>query len=169
MERRACDACEAVSRSAVGNAADQGFPLFVTRRSAGVVLLRKLEERWYCLLLRAYRNWDFPKGRVEPGEEPLAAAVREVEEETGLVRLEFRWGQVSLETEPYAAGKVSRFYVAAAPFGDVYLPVNPALGHPEHHEYRWVRLDQAGAMLQPRLQRILSWVRALVENAPDRA
>ena len=28
--------------------------------------------------------WEFPGGRVEPGEEPLAAARRELAEETGL-------------------------------------------------------------------------------------
>ncbi|MCB0116350.1 MAG: NUDIX domain-containing protein [Caldilineaceae bacterium] len=30
-------------------------------------------------------RWQLPKGRLEPGEEPLQAAMREVEEETGLV------------------------------------------------------------------------------------
>jgi 8-oxo-dGTP pyrophosphatase MutT (NUDIX family) len=34
-----------------------------------------------------YRDWTFPKGKVEPGETDMEAAVREVEEETGL-RLE---------------------------------------------------------------------------------
>ena len=43
-------------------------------------------------MLRAYRNWDFPKGVVEPGENPLYAAVREVREETSLDALDFRWG-----------------------------------------------------------------------------
>lgn len=139
------------------------------RLSAGIVPLRELDGIWHCLLLRAYRNWDFPKGQVEPGEEPIAAARREVEEETSLVALEFRWGEVYLETAPYAAGKVSRYYVAAAPTGDVRLLVNPALGRPEHHEFRWVRLDQAAALLHPRLQRILSWARGLVEHAPGHA
>ena len=41
------------------------------------------------LLLRAYRNWDLPKGLVEPGEQPFAAACREVEEETGITDLDF--------------------------------------------------------------------------------
>ena len=32
----------------------------------------------------AYDDWSFPKGKLEPGENELEAAVREVEEETGL-------------------------------------------------------------------------------------
>ena len=32
----------------------------------------------------AYDDWSFPKGKVMAGEEDLAAALREVEEETGL-------------------------------------------------------------------------------------
>jgi 8-oxo-dGTP pyrophosphatase MutT (NUDIX family) len=30
------------------------------------------------------RHWDIPKGRIEPGEKPMAAALRELREETGL-------------------------------------------------------------------------------------
>ncbi|MFN0314424.1 MAG: NUDIX domain-containing protein, partial [Burkholderiales bacterium] len=58
-----------------------------TRRnkfSAGVVVVRSAGEEWRYLLLRVFKNWDFPKGRVEEGESPLEAARREVEEETGL-------------------------------------------------------------------------------------
>jgi 8-oxo-dGTP diphosphatase len=32
----------------------------------------------------AYGDWSFPKGKLEPGEQEADAAVREVEEETGL-------------------------------------------------------------------------------------
>lgn len=31
------------------------------------------------------RRWQLPKGRLEPGEKPVDAAIREVKEETGLV------------------------------------------------------------------------------------
>ena len=36
--------------------------------SAGAVIVRGHGEARRYLILRAYRNWDFPKGRVEPGE-----------------------------------------------------------------------------------------------------
>ena len=38
------------------------------RLSAGVVVVRNVQGSWLFLMLRAYRNWDFPKGLVEPGE-----------------------------------------------------------------------------------------------------
>jgi 8-oxo-dGTP pyrophosphatase MutT (NUDIX family) len=38
----------------------------------------------YLLIRDSYRNWGFPKGHLEAGEGPEGAAVREVEEETGL-------------------------------------------------------------------------------------
>ena len=36
------------------------------------------------LLLDYGKYWDFPKGHLEPGEDDLAAAVRELREETGI-------------------------------------------------------------------------------------
>jgi 8-oxo-dGTP diphosphatase len=55
--------------------------------SAGAVVLG---PRGTVLLVHRpkYDDWSFPKGKVDRGEHPTAAAVREVEEETGLrVRL----------------------------------------------------------------------------------
>jgi bis(5'-nucleosidyl)-tetraphosphatase len=130
--------------------------------SAGVVVERPTADGPAFLLLRAYNHWDFPKGQVEPGETPLAAAVREVEEETGLVDLEFRWGEIYRETPPYARAKVARYYLARSLRGEVTLPVNPALGRPEHHEYRWVRPPEARHLLVPRVAAIAKWAAAAI-------
>ena len=130
--------------------------------AAGAVVLRRVDGRWNCLVLRVYRNWDFPKGLVEPGEEPLDAALREVTEETGLRGLALPWGEVWRETEPYAGGKVARFYVAESASGAVVLPVNPQLGRPEHHEFRWLDFDGAAGLLPPRLQQVLGWAQTVV-------
>lgn len=128
--------------------------------SAGVVVVRRWPDGWRFLLLRAWRNWDFPKGEVEAGEAPLTAARREVAEETGLLELAFRWGEGWCETAPYGRGKVARYYLAEARRGEVTLPVNPELGRPEHHEFRWVAEDAAGQLLPARLQPVLEWARA---------
>jgi bis(5'-nucleosidyl)-tetraphosphatase len=132
--------------------------------SAGAVVLRVAGDDWHYLLLRVFRTWDFPKGGVEPGELPLQAAIREVEEETALTTLDFRWGEVYRETAPYSGGKVARYYVAFSPAGAaVSLPINPELGRPEHHEFRWVSHAEAKRLLPDRLQPVLEWVHELVE------
>lgn len=134
------------------------------RRSAGMVVLRRLDGSWRCLLLRAYRNWDFPKGLVEPGEEPWAAALREVAEETGLTRLRFPFGREGRDTAPYAGGKIATYFLAEAPEGEVSLPVSAELGRPEHHEFRWAAWEEAERLLPARLQHVLAWARAQVES-----
>src|SRR5262245_49077319 len=55
-----------------------------SRRAAGAVVFRRTERGVRLLVLRAYKNWDFPKGLIEPGESELDAARRETAEETGL-------------------------------------------------------------------------------------
>ncbi len=129
--------------------------------SAGVIVIRREENKKWYLLLRAYSNWDFPKGMVEAGEEPLQGAIREVEEETSLNNLTFTWGNSYQETPPYGRGKVARYYVAETRQADITLPVNPELGHPEHEEYRWVPYQEARGMVAVRVQPILDWVHAL--------
>jgi len=51
--------------------------------SAGFVIFRQNGQRLY-LLLDYGRHWDYPKGHVEAGETPMAAALRELKEETGI-------------------------------------------------------------------------------------
>jgi len=132
------------------------------RLSAGVVVVHAEGQRLQFLLLRAYKNWDFPKGLVEPGEESMSAALREVREETTLENLSFDWGTAFIETGPYNKGKISRYYVARSHDTRVRLPINPELGVPEHHEARWVEFDQALSMVSPRLTPVLQWARAAV-------
>lgn len=125
--------------------------------SAGVVVVRRVDDGWRVLLLRVYNYWDCPKGVVEPGEDPLATARREVREETGIDDLEFRWGDPYIETPPYSKNKVARYYVAETRTTDVNLPVNPQLGTAEHHEYRWLTFDAAAGLAVDRVRAVLRW------------
>ena len=134
--------------------------------SAGVVVVRRDAGEWRLLVLRAYRNWDFPKGLVEPGEAPLDAAIRETAEEAAIGDLAFDWGDAWCETAPYRGGKVARYYLARTGQTAVTLPVWPELGRPEHDEWRWVDFDAAGRLLPPRLQPVLGWARARLDEAP---
>ena len=136
------------------------------RLSAGVVVVSIAERKLKFLLLRAYRNWDFPKGLAEIGEQPIDAALREVREETTLDDLSFDWGLSFLETGPYNKGKVARYYIARSKEMLVRLPINPDLGRPEHSEARWFGFDQALAIVSPRLQPVLRWAHAIIHHEP---
>jgi 8-oxo-dGTP pyrophosphatase MutT (NUDIX family) len=137
------------------------------RLSSGVVVVRVSGRKLKFLLLRAYRNWDFPKGMVEPGENPLAAAAREVKEETTLDDISFDWGAVFMETGPYSKGKVARYYIGRSRAEHVELPVNPDIGVPEHHEARWVDAETALFLVSPRIQPVVCWAYEIVTHGSE--
>src|SRR5260370_32818969 len=93
------------------------------RRAAGAVVFRRTERGPRLLVLRAYKNWDFPKGAIEPGESELDAAKRETLEETGLADLEFTLGDEHQDTVPYAGGKVARYFLSQTRRSNIQLPV----------------------------------------------
>jgi len=128
--------------------------------STGVVVVRKESRGWKFLLLRAFRNWDFPKGELEPGEDALQAAKREVLEETGISDLKFNWGTAYKETEPYLSGKkVARYYLAETRQSRVTFSINPKLGQPEHHEFRWLSYAEIKSLASERLHPVIDWAR----------
>ena len=70
-------------------------------RSAGVIIFRNTPHGRKYLVLRSSRSqsqiaekkfikefWDFPKGRLEPGEKGLDGALRELQEEAGIEKVE---------------------------------------------------------------------------------
>src|SRR5437763_564947 len=60
----------------------------VTELSAGGVVLRHAVAGGTDVLLiqhSAHKGWGFPKGWIEPGETPEEAALREVQEESGML------------------------------------------------------------------------------------
>jgi len=60
----------------------------IVRHSGSAIMLAR-DRRGRILLVRQYRMparkrlWELPAGRLDPGESPLAAARRELAEETG--------------------------------------------------------------------------------------
>lgn len=108
--------------------------------SAGVILVRNRSQREY-LLLDYGSHWDFPKGHIEPGEDPQTTAARELQEETGIRDARFVPGfKEGMRYFYRKAGegmlKVVIFFLAETPTGEV------TLSH-EHSGYAWLPYEEA--------------------------
>lgn len=57
------------------------------QKSAGLIVYYLKENKPYFLMLKYPSYWGFAKGLIEKGENEIKAAIREVEEETGLNNL----------------------------------------------------------------------------------
>jgi 8-oxo-dGTP pyrophosphatase MutT (NUDIX family) len=130
----------------------------IKKRSYGVVPYSSDENgELRFLILRAYKNWDFPKGGSDVGEMPLQAATRELAEETGIHDYSMPFGEASMDTEIYADGKVATYFLACVSHQDIVLPISDELGRPEHDESRWVSAEEAKSLLPARLKLVLEW------------
>jgi 8-oxo-dGTP pyrophosphatase MutT (NUDIX family)/phosphohistidine phosphatase SixA len=114
-------------------------------RAAGGVLWRPAGDGIeICVVHRPYRaDWSLPKGKLDGDEHPLAAAVREVLEETG-VRGEpqLRLPEVAY-TLPDGAPKTVEFWLMRAADGPAADPVDPT----EVDSVRWLSPADAVARL----------------------
>ena len=128
--------------------------------SAGVIVRDDsgLEPVYLCV--RAYSNWDFPKGHVEQGETLLQAAVRELWEETTLTPEDMNILGAIAPPVLYKRGKKTAHYFLADRISDKdpFLPVNPELGHPENDEYQWMTIEKMKLTFPSRLIPVLDWI-----------
>ena len=100
----------------------------------------------FLLIRDSYRNWGFPKGHLEEGEEPERAAVREVAEETGLVALDVHGAIQTIDWYFRFRGrlihKVCHFYLMRS---------DSAATSPQRDEgitaCRWASFDEATRMV----------------------
>jgi 8-oxo-dGTP diphosphatase len=114
-----------------------------TVRAAGGVIVRRGKggEPELAVIHRPrYRDWSLPKGKLDPGETDEEAALREVDEETGLrCRLGEELPAVSY-TDRHGRPKVVRYWLMVCEGGD-FRP------NDEVDELRWVRGEEAERLL----------------------
>lgn len=111
-------------------------------RAAGVVLLREVNGVTETLIVhRPHRSdWSLPKGKLEPGEHVVSAAVRECDEETGYqVTLGAPLGYL----EYVALGNPKRvdYWVAYASEHEDFVPSD------EIDEIQWLSIPEARSQL----------------------
>ncbi len=114
-------------------------------RSAGFILCKKNGERKY-LLLHGSDYWNFPKGKLESRESEIDAAVRELEEETGITKIKIVDGFTFSYDYTFNAGslkikKLVKMYLAYYLNGDVVLSR-------EHKRFKWLTFDEAMIILK---------------------
>jgi 8-oxo-dGTP diphosphatase len=112
-------------------------------RAAGGVVWREDEEGFVEIVLvhrPAYDDWTLPKGKAHKGERDEAAALREVEEETGLLcRLGADLGTTSYH-DSKGRPKVVRYWEMTPASGELE-PAN------EIDDARWLSLAEAERLL----------------------
>jgi 8-oxo-dGTP pyrophosphatase MutT (NUDIX family) len=125
------------------------------RTSAGGVVVRAQDGEALVALTweKGYRGPVLPKGGVEPGEELLQAARREVEEEAGLNRLQLIAPLGFIERLTYD----KRQWVTTHFFLFITDQITGTPTDPLHHEHEplWRRLDQLDDMFWPDQRRLV--------------
>ena len=149
--------------------------------SAGVIIIDGDD----VLVLRAYNNWGFPKGGVDPGESLLQAAIRETAEETTLLAGEdyvltgdvapsitYKSSKRDRETgKSRTVLKTATYFIATRTSNkQVSLPVSPELGRPAHDEWLWVSLSELSdpkfrVRMPSRLHPVMEYVGQLMTGA----
>jgi 8-oxo-dGTP pyrophosphatase MutT (NUDIX family) len=113
--------------------------------------------------------WSLPKGGVEDGEDLLAAAKREVEEECGISQLEFvreLGSYLRYQTGQGGVGERTDLPIKHMNFFLFTTPQTELRGQEgETTEARWVTLDEALTMLtHPKDKEFLASVRDTIEK-----
>ena len=109
-------------------------------QSRGFILFREENGKILFLLLR-YKagHWDFPRGHIEEGEDELAAAKRELREETSISDINIIQGfsyEYSYKFFNNQREKKVLLLLAKTSQKDIILS-------PEHIEFKWLDFENA--------------------------
>jgi putative (di)nucleoside polyphosphate hydrolase len=130
------------------------------RPNVGVVLFNADGRVWLGRRARTPEpwNWQFPQGGVDDGEDLLEAALRELEEETGVRSAEYLGrteGWIVYDFPPEVSARGGRWrgqkqvWYALRFTGDE-AEIRLDAHHPvEFEAWRWARLDEAPELIVP--------------------
>lgn len=131
--------------------------------SAGIIIYRRTKEGpRFLLLYSGGTYWNFPKGKLGIGERAFRAALREVEEETGLSPRHLRFNEHFKVQDHFTyvrnrqkIWKTVTYYLAETREPRIQIKIVPEYHEGEHHEgYGWFLYRDAVRMLSaPNLKR----------------
>ena len=131
------------------------------RLSCGIVILNARRELLLCHVT-GQNHWDLPKGGIDPDETPLAAALRETREESGL-RLSAD-ALVDLGRFRYTPKKNLHLFATLQPRVDVktlrceshYIDRHSGRRLPEMDGFGWFEPERIAALCTPKMTAVLS-------------
>jgi 8-oxo-dGTP pyrophosphatase MutT (NUDIX family) len=96
------------------------------------LIVRRSDTDWWKPL-----HWEIPGGKIDDTDETANhAAIREVEEETGLELIQCRF------MELYKSERITKFYFISRWWvGDITIPITQENGIIEHDAYKWASID----------------------------
>lgn len=117
--------------------------------SAGIIVFRRTRDGLkYLILYHGHGYWNFPKGKIESEEKSFAAALRETQEETGLLRRDLHiapnfkaYERFTFRRKGQKVFKVVIFYLAETRNPRVRISK-------EHQGYAWFTLREGMGMLK---------------------
>ena len=136
-------------------------PTEVVQAAGGLVVRRHHGALEIAVVHRpVHQDWSFPKGKLEEGETFELAALREVQEETGMACRLLRFIGHTEYADRKGRPKAVAYWVMVAQSGS-FVP------NPEVDEMRWVTLDGASRLLSyPRDRELAAVVMAADQVEP---
>lgn len=122
----------------------------IREKSAGAVVFRRLgQENEYLLLHYESGHWDFPRGHIERGETEQITAAREIQEETGIKKINFIPGfRISISW--FYRKKIGKKMMMSNKTAVLFLAetkVHQVKISDEHIGYKWLDFNKALAAL----------------------
>jgi 8-oxo-dGTP diphosphatase len=159
IPRAAPVTCPCVARRAM--TAELPTPTEVVQAAGGLVVRRHHVALEIAVVHRpVHQDWSFPKGKLEEGETFELAALREVQEETGMACRLLRFIGHTEYADRKGRPKAVAYWVMVAQSGS-FVP------NAEVDEMRWVTLDGASRLLSyPRDRELAAVVMAADQVEP---